>query len=73
MFRGKATGTAWIDWQAERDWIDLAAVATGLLGLAPGRRGERGRKLWWHCLFHKDPNPSFMIEPGKPWWKFGGV
>jgi CHC2 zinc finger/Toprim-like len=61
-----------IDWQTERDRIDLAAVATGLLGPAPGRTGEHGRRLWWHCPFHEDHNPSFMIEPGKPWWKCWG-
>ena len=30
------------DWQTERERIDLAAVATSLLGPVPGRRGERG-------------------------------
>jgi hypothetical protein len=61
-----------IGWQAERDRIDLAAVATGLLGPAPGRTGEHGRRLWWSCPFHEDRNPSFMIDPGKPWWKCWG-
>ena len=65
-------GTGRLDWQSERDRIDLAAVATDLLGPAPGRRGERGRKLWWSCPFHDDPNPSFVIDPGKPWWKCWG-
>jgi len=72
MFRDKATGSARIDWRAERNGIDLAAVATGLLGPAPGRRGERGRRLWWPCPFHEDRNPSFMVDPGKPWWKCWG-
>src|SRR3954447_20802288 len=61
-----------VDWTAERDAIDLAALATNLLGPAPGRRGERGRKLWWSCPFHEDPNPSFVVEPGKPRWKCYG-
>jgi DNA primase len=61
-----------IDWQAERDRIDLAAVVTGILGPSPGRRGERGRLLWWSCPFHSDANPSFSIEPGKPWWRCYG-
>ena len=61
-----------IDWQSERDRIDLAAVATSLLGPAPGRRGERGRKLWWNCALHDDANPSFCVEPGKAWWKCWG-
>ena len=63
-----------IDWQAERERIDLAAVATRLIGPAPGRRGDRGRKLWWSCPLgiHEDHNPSFCIEPGKAWWKCFG-
>ena len=61
-----------IDWQTERERIDLAAVATSLLGPAPGRRGVRGRKLWWNCPFHPDANPSFCVETGKPWWKCWG-
>ena len=52
--------------QTIRDRIDLAAVATALLGPAPGRRGERGRRLWWRCPFHDDQNPSFCVDPGKP-------
>lgn len=61
-----------IDWKTERDRIDLAAVATSLLGPAPGRRGERSRRLWWCCPFHQDGNPSFCVEPGKPWWRCYG-
>src|SRR5205823_3658421 len=61
-----------IDWKTERERIDLAAVATRLLGPAPGRRGERGRRLWWSCPFHTDPNPSFAVDPGKPFWKCYG-
>jgi len=61
-----------IDWPAVRDRIDLAAVATNLMGPAPGRRGERGRRLWWRCPFHQDGNPSFCVEPGKPWWRCYG-
>src|SRR5262245_40947334 len=61
-----------IDWTAIRYRIDLAKVATALHGPAPGRRGERGRRLWWRCPFHEDKNPSLCIEPGKPWWKCWG-
>src|SRR5690242_16178132 len=61
-----------VDWQAVRDRIDLAPVATALLGPAPGRRGERGRRLWWSCPFHQDANPSFCSDPGKPYWKCFG-
>ncbi len=62
-----------IDWQAERDRIDLAAVATRLLGPAPGRRGGRG--LWWRCPFHEDRNPSFKVDrdrEGRQRWKCFG-
>jgi len=62
-----------VDWSEIRDRVDLAAVATALLGPAVGRRGERSRRrLWWPCPFHDDQNPSFAIEPGKPWWKCFG-
>src|SRR6516225_9854770 len=63
-----------IDWSDIRDRIDLAAIATAILGPAPGRRGERGRRLWWHCPLgtHADPNPSLAIDPGKPWWRCFG-
>jgi len=60
------------DWKTERERIDLAAVATRLLGPAPGRRGERGRKLWWPCPLHQDRNPSFCVDPGKTRWKCYG-
>jgi hypothetical protein len=61
-----------LDWREIRDRVDVAAVATNLLGPAPGRRGERGRRLWWRCPFHEDKNPSLGIEPGKPWWRCYG-
>lgn len=62
-----------IDWKAERDRIDLAAVATNLLGPATCRRGERSsRKLWWRCPFHDDKNPSFAVDADKGWWRCYG-
>jgi hypothetical protein len=64
--------TGRIDWAEERERIDLAAKATTLLGDAPGRIGERRRRLWWHCPFHEDPNTSFCIDPGRVWWKCYG-
>ncbi len=69
---GRHSGRGRIDWKAERDRIDLAAVATGLLGPAPGRRGERGRRLWWNCPFHEDRNPSFCVDPGRKRWRCFG-
>ena len=61
-----------IDWKDIRDRVDLAPVAIALLGPAPGRRGEHGRRLWWRCPFHEDGNPSFCVEPGKPSWRCFG-
>lgn len=60
-----------INWSEIRDRIDLAAVATNLLGPAPGRRGGKGR-LWWRCPFHDDKNPSFHVNPVKRTWKCYG-
>jgi DNA primase len=70
-FRATASGNR-LDWPAIRDRVDMAKVATALLGPAPGRRGERGRRLWWPCPFHEDKNPSFVIDPGKPYWRCYG-
>src|SRR3954469_11427299 len=69
-----APSSGWIDWKAVRDTIDLAEVATRLLGPAPGRRGERGRKLWWSCPLgtHEDRNPSLCVDPAKGRWKCYG-
>ncbi len=62
-----------LDWPAIRDRIDLAAVATALLGPAPGRRGEKSRRrLYWPCPFHQDKNPSFCVTPGKREWRCFG-
>ncbi len=61
-----------IDWPAIRNRLDMAQVATALLGPAPGRRGEGGRRLWWPCPFHQDANPSLCIDPGKPIWRCFG-
>ena len=61
-----------IDWKAERDRIDLAELATRLLGPAPGQRGTPRGSLRWNCPFHDDRNPSFSITPGKPTWKCWG-
>jgi DNA primase len=60
------------DWSNIRDRIDMGIIATALLGPAPGRRGEKGRRRWWPCPFHQDRNPSFATEPGKPWWRCFG-
>lgn len=72
MMGTKTKPRGWIDWKAVRDSISLAEVATHLLGPAPGRRGERGRRLWWNCPFHEDRNPSFCVDPGSPMWRCFG-
>jgi hypothetical protein len=63
-----------VDWKSERDQVDLAAVATSRLGPAPGRRGERGGRLWRSCPLgtHEDHNPSFAVDPDKGSWRCFG-
>ena len=58
-----------LDWHAIKDQIDLAAVATDLLGEPPGRGG---RGLWWVCPLHADRNPSFTVDPTRRRWKCFG-
>jgi DNA primase len=71
-FKATARGER-IDWRAVRDTISLPDVATRLLGPAPGRLGERSaRRLWWHCPFHQDSNPSLCIRPGGRQWRCWG-
>ena len=54
-----------IDWQTERERIDLAEVAINLLG--PAKKRE-GRRLLWLCPFHDDHNPSFSVDPARKRW-----
>lgn len=61
-----------VDWKAARERIDLASVATGLLGPAPGRHGEGRQRLWWRCPFHHDRNPSLLVDPVKRRWRCFG-
>jgi len=55
-----------LEWEAERDRVDLAQVVAGLLGPPTGRGRDRG--LWWRCPFHDDRNPSFLVDPEKRTW-----
>jgi hypothetical protein len=55
-----------IDWPALRDRIDLAAVATNLLGPARERKGNR---LLWVCPFHEDHDPSFEVDLARKTWR----
>lgn len=59
-------------WDDLKDRVDLLRVAVSLLGEPPGRRGEKGRKVWWNCPFHDDPNPSFAVDPERRSWKCFG-
>lgn len=61
-----------IDRPALKREIDLPQVVTSYLGPPPGRRGDRGRRLWWNCPFHKDANPSFCVDPERGSWKCFG-
>ncbi len=63
-----------IEWSEVKDRIDLAMVATNLLGAAHQRRGQR---LLWPCPFHDDHDPSFDVNLTKKLWycrvcAFGG-
>ena len=55
-----------IDWSAIRDRIDLARVATALLGPAAKRQS---RRLFWPCPFHDDSHPSFEVDLERRTWK----
>ena len=44
------------EWSEIKDRVDLAAVATNLLGPAAKRQGPR---LLWPCPFPDDHDPSF--------------
>jgi DNA primase len=70
----RGSGAAgWIDLDVLRERIDLEAVAIALLGPAPGRRGQSGgRRLWWHCPFHQDSNPSFCVTQRLRLWRCFG-
>ncbi len=63
-------GRRGIDWPLVKERVDLAAVATDLLG-APRRTSGSGR-LWWVCPFHNDHKPSFCITPGRSEWRCFG-
>jgi DNA primase len=55
----------------DKDAVDLAALATDLMGLPTGRQGDTG-KLWWLCPFHDDSNPSFNVDPEANRWRCYG-
>src|SRR5271157_3402937 len=55
-----------IDWKQNKSRVDLAAVATNLLGPPLKRSGCR---LLWRCPFHDDHDPSFQVDPNRGTWK----
>ena len=55
-----------IDWNSINGRVDLAAIATALLGPATKRSG---RRLMWPCPFHSDHDPSLQVDPSKGTWK----
>ena len=54
------------EWSEIKDRVDLAAVATNLLGPAPKRQGPR---LLWPCPFHDDHDPSFQVDWNRKTWR----
>ena len=54
------------EWFEIKDRVDLAAVATNLLGPAPKRQGPR---LLWPCPFHDDHDPSFQVDWNRKTWR----
>ncbi len=69
-FKATARGDQ-IDWRTVRARSDLLAVATALLGPAPGP-GSVGSRSAWLCPFHDDHDPSFTVD-AKGWrcWACG--
>src|SRR4051794_7433819 len=55
-----------ITWGDIKDRIDMAAIATALLGPAAKRSG---RRLLWPCPFHDDRDPSLQVDPARQSWK----
>lgn len=53
-------------WTDIRDRIDLAAVATALMGPTAKRQGHR---LYWRCPFHDDHDPSFQVDVDQSRWR----
>jgi hypothetical protein len=61
-------GGGHLDWGTIRDSVDMAAVATALLGPAAGRSG---RRLLWPCPFHREHGPALQVDPAGRRWKCG--
>src|SRR5271157_3416967 len=54
------------EWSEIKDRVDLAAVATNLLGPAAKRQGPR---QLWPCPFHDDDDPSFQVDLSRRTWR----
>ncbi len=55
-----------LEWSEVRDRVNIAAVATNLLGPAHQRKGQR---LLWPCPFHTDNHPSFQVDLNRKAWR----
>jgi DNA primase len=55
-----------IAWSEVKERVDLAAVATNLLGPALQRKG---RRLLWPCPLHQDTHPSFQVDLTRKTWR----
>ena len=60
----RAGGKDRIDWKAERERIDLAALVTVRLGPAPGRTGEHGRASGGIARSTRTATPRSVSSPG---------
>jgi DNA primase len=55
-----------LEWTDLKDRVDLATVATAMLG--PALKQAAGR-LYWICPFHDDHDPSLQVDPRRRIWK----
>src|SRR5690242_8593171 len=61
-----ATDSDRLDWNGIKARVDLARVATALLGPAARKQGSR---LYWSCPSHQDRHPSFEVDTRRKAWR----
>ena len=54
-----------VEWDDVKARVDIAIVATNLLGPAAK---QRGRRLYSSCPFHDDHDPSFFVDKTRKTW-----